>query len=162
MLHSVAVLEDRGGQVTALIQNGLMARAQGDCVVITRGERPDCLSGAYDLFVVGRSGWEHFSDLPKIRCRALLVPGNISGQTIAGIQSKWVVSYGLSGKDSITVSSLEKDMAVLALQRELMTLQNQVIERQELPVRLPDESNSEEVMAAYGSLLLLGGIPVLS
>ena len=161
-MHSVAVLEDRDGQVTALTRDGLMAGERGDCVVITRGEGLDSFSGNYDLFVVAHRGLAHRSDSPEICCRALLVPGNIPGQTIAGIQSKWVVSYGLSGKDSITVSSLEKDTAVLALQRELMTLGGEVIERQELPVRLPAGSDSEEIMAACGSLLLLGVLPVLS
>lgn len=161
-MRSVAVLEDRDGQVTTLIRDGLMAGERDGCVVITRGEQLDSFSGAYDLFVVAHSGLERLSSPPDICCRALLVPGNVPGQTIAGIRSKWVVSYGLSGKDSITMSSLEKNAAVLALQRELMTLQDEVIERQELPIHLPVGRDSEESMAAYGSLLLLGVIPVLS
>jgi len=158
----VAVLEDRDGNVTALIRDGLIAGDRSGSAVITRGEGIDCFSGAYDLFVVVRNELVHLSTPPEIRCRALLVPGNAPGQTVAGIQSKWVVSYGLSGKDSITVSSLEKEAAVLALQRELMTLQDEVIERQEFPVPFPAGPDSEEIMAAYGSLLLLGIPPVLS
>ena len=98
-------------------------------------------------------------DLPPLRAKILLLPGTVSPETALGIQSGWVMSYGLSGKDSITVSSLESDFAVLALQRELVTLDGAVIERQEIPLHLPAGDDSQALRAVYGGLLALGVPP---
>jgi len=159
VLYSIAVLEAQTGMVTALIRDGLVAEDRGDSVVITRGERLDLFEGAYDLFIVSEPNLKIHGDCPEISCRALLAPGDAPPQALGGISSKWVVSYGLSGKDSITVSSLERDTAVLALQRELMTLGEEVVERQEIPVCVPDGLDSQGIMAVYGGLLIMGIMP---
>jgi len=154
----MGVLEPSSGKVTALIENWLTERGGGLSLVLTRGVCPSCFSGDYDLFVFAQTGDDRSSGsgrTPNIRCTALLTPGD-RGSEIHGIASKWVVSYGLAARDSLTVSSLEPDFAVLALQRELPTLLGTVIERQELPLPIPRGTGAGGVMALYGSLLILG------
>ena len=48
-------------------------------------------------------------------CRALLAPGSLAH--LAGeLSAAWVVSYGLTPRDTLTFSSLEQDTLCLALQ----------------------------------------------
>ena len=157
-MYSVAVLEAAGGTVTSEIRDRLMAGRRGGLpMVFTRGDRLSAFSGKYDLFVVTDAGEEE--DARNLRTRVLLAPGSTAQKTVAGISSDWVVSYGLSGKDSITLSSLEGGFAVLALQRELVTLGGKVVEQQEIPLAFSEGLDAQGLMAVYGSLLLLGEGP---
>jgi len=131
-------------------------------MVLTRGDTLDVFSGAYDLFLVGAGvtiepGIDG-SLKPAPRCTALLTPGD-SGIEALTIPAQWVVSYGMAVRDSLTVSSLEPDRAVLALQRELPTLSGLVLEQQELPLPIPPGTGAAGVMALYGALLILNVPP---
>ena len=67
------------------------------------------------------------------------------------------VSYGPGPKDTITLSSLEGDKICLAVQRELVTVEGSVVERQELVLPYPAGQETPELfMAQVGALLLLG------
>ena len=153
-LYRVAVLESAAGRVTSEMQARFMGCTP---LLLTRGEHFGAFSGTYDLFVAVEGGAEE--EIPDLTARVLLVPGSIPQKTMAGISSGWVVSYGLSGKDSITLSSLEPGFAVLALQRELVTLEGKVVEQQEIPLSFSQSLDSQGLMAVYGSLLVLGKKP---
>jgi len=126
-------------------------------VLLTRGAQPGAFSGVYDLFVAVSPVTEP-AGTRDLRCRVLLTPGDSEGEALP-IPSKWVVSYGMAVRDSLTVSSLEPDFALLALRRELVTLDGTVLERQELPLPIPRGTGAQGVMALYGSLLILGVPP---
>ena len=126
---------------------------------ITRGTQLSGFSGEYDLFIALSSD-ASASRPASLSCRALLLPGDAQAELLSQIPSKWVTSFGLSAKDSITVSSLGSDCTLLALQRELVTLDGLVIEQQEISLPTPSETSTPEMMALYGSLLLLGVSPL--
>jgi len=159
-LYLVAVLEPSSGEVTSLIRDWLLRRGNGPSVVLTRGEALHSFSGKYDLFVAVSGDGEviESAKAQNLCCRVLLTPGGRC-RALSEIPSQWVVSYGLAVRDSLTVSSLEPKQAVLALQRELVTLEGTVLERQELPLPIPPETGAEGLMALYGSLLILGVPP---
>lgn len=92
---------------------------------------------------------------PPMQVRYLLLPDGM--QPV--IQADCAVSYGLSGRDSITVSSLQEDSMALSLQRELVTVSGHVLERQELLLPHISGLSAEEALAVYGALLLLGAAP---
>ena len=69
------------------------------------------------------------------------------------------VSYGSSPRDSLTISSREGDRLWAALQRELVTLGGQVVERQEFPLPLGPDGRAMSDLAVAGALLLLGVPP---
>ena len=52
-------------------------------------------------------------------CRALLLPGHLA-PLAGGIPAAWVVSYGLTRRDTLTFSSLAQDTLCLALQLSLI------------------------------------------
>ena len=91
----------------------------------------------------------------EIHCKILLAPGTASADALSQIHAKWVVGYGLSGKDTITLSSLHTHRAVLAIQREFVTLQETVVEQQEIPINIPAKHHADDIMALYGALLIL-------
>ena len=64
-----------------------------------------------------------------------------------------------SPRDSLTISSREGGILWAALQRELVTVDGQVVERQEFPLALEPGEGELSALAAAGALLLLGVPP---
>ena len=91
-------------------------------------------------------------------CRAVLLPGE-GRRELGELQAASAVSYGLSPRDSLTLSSREGERLWCALQRELVTLDGAVVERQEFPVLPPPGLEPLSALAAAGALLLLGVPP---
>lgn len=85
-------------------------------------------------------------------CRILLTPG-----PLRGCAAPSVVSYGPSPRDTLTFSSLRAGGMVLALQREIVTLDGRRVERQELA--LPVRGEPLLTLAWAGTLLLAGAEP---
>jgi len=88
-------------------------------------------------------------------CGTVLLPGSESG-LLENIQAKSAVSYGMSGRDTITLSSREERHMWVAVQRELVRLDGTVMERQEFPVYLEQGLDELQVLALTGALLLHG------
>lgn len=95
--------------------------------------------------------------LPR-QCRTVLLPGG-AGERGLSLRAASAVSYGPSPRDSLTLSSREGDTLWAALQRELVTVDGRVVERQEFPLRLEPGAGELPSLAAAGALLLLGVPP---
>lgn len=118
---------------------------------IHRAERPEELAGREwsILALMGKEACSLNSEL--LRCRILLVPGNVSPSYLARIQAEYVITYGLSPRDSLTLSSLTDP--VLCVQRILPRPDGALIEPREFP--LP------ELPASAAELLPLLGLRLL-
>lgn len=137
---------EAGEGIEAAILRGLSARGGlgGRC---TSGDHPA-------LLVVSPGAAERGSVLPR-QCRTALVPGEIA----VPLRAASAVSYGVSPRDSLTVSSREGDVLWAALQRELVTVEGRVVERQEFSLPLAPGERTLSVLAAAGALILLGVPP---
>ena len=136
-----------GEGIEAAIMQGLTVRG---------GLRGRCANGNHPaLLVVSPRAAARGLGMPR-QCRTVLLPGGMGGVLP---QAASAVSYGTSPRDSITVSSREGDILWAALQRELVTVDGQVVERQEFPLRLEPGEEELPVLAAAGALLLLGITP---
>ena len=83
-----------------------------------------------------------------LSCRELLLPGECR---TAAVPAETVVTYGLSRRDSLTLSSLCQPL--LCVQRTLPRLQGPPVEPQELPLeRLP--LPAESLLPLLGAWLL--------
>lgn len=91
-------------------------------------------------------------------CRTVLLPGD-AGRLLQGVRAASAVSYGVSPRDSLTISSREGDRLWAALQRELVTVDGQVVERQEFPLTVPPGIRELSALAIAGALLILGVPP---
>ncbi len=116
---------------------------------------PALLAGtALDLLVVspGATGWAGASSLS---CRTALLPGVLPVLTHA-LPAALAVSYGLSGRNTLTLSSLGEGRASVAVQREFIALDGRAVERQELVVPYDGSIPAELLLAQVGAALLLG------
>ncbi len=90
--------------------------------------------------------------------RTALLPGNLAG----GLGGLWVdsaVSYGTGSRDTLTLSSREEGRLWAALQREVVTVDGALVERQEFPLRLRPGVEENTLLAQAGALVLLGVPP---
>ncbi len=83
-------------------------------------------------------------------CRLLLASGDCP-ERLTGIQAETVVTYGLSPRDSLTLSSLTEPL--LCVQRALPRLDGTIIDPQEIPLP-PLPAPAEELLPLLGLRLL--------
>ncbi len=140
------------------ILSAVAAGADGIDLKLIGGRHPaELASQPLDLLVVspGAAGW---AGAGAVDCRSVLLPGR-AGPLSQLLRGEYAVSYGTSPKDTLTLSSLEGDQLCLSLQRELVTLEGAVVDRQELVLALPPQVSPLPVLAAAGALLMLGVPP---
>lgn len=140
------VIEDGEG-IEAAIRRNLPARGADQRTRIS-GQHPA-------LVVVSPRAATRGLPLPR-QCRTALLPGGMGGVSPRAASA---VSYGVSPRDSLTISSREGGALWAALQRELVTVDGRVVERQEFPLRVEPETGELPALAAAGALLLLGVPP---
>ena len=124
------------------------------------GSRPAQLAAhRLDLLAIApdAAGW---TEAGILSCGAVLLPGG-AGVLARGLRAPCAVSYGPSPRDTLTLSSLEGERLCLSVQRELVTLEGQVVDRQEIPLTLPSGQRAQTVLAKAG-VLLLAGVPPLA
>ena len=118
---------------------------------------PALLAGlALDLLVVSpaATGW---AGAGALNCRTALLPGGRAALTRA-LPAGAILSYGASGRNTLTLSSLDELRASVAVQREFITLDGRAVDRQELI--LPRDGRSPDLLLAEaGAALLLGRLP---
>ena len=121
-----------------------------------RGRHPAELTvGTLDLLVVSprATGW---AGAGSVNCRLILLPGS-AAPLARGMHVEGAVSYGAGARNTITLSSLKENTVCLAVQRELVTVNGTIVERQELVLPYPTGQQSPDLfMARVGALLLLG------
>ena len=139
---------ENGEGIEALIRRKLTARG---------GLRGRCANGLHPALLVVSPRAAAGRKLDGV-CRTVLLPGE-AGLWMEGLQAASAVSYGVSSRDSLTISSREEERLWVALQRELVTVEGQVVERQEFPLLLERGAEALPALAAAGALLLLGVPP---
>ena len=113
----------------------------------TRAE--DLAARCWPLLALTRRGCEELGDTAAL-CRVLLVPGDWA-PSLDRITAETVVTYGLSPRDSLTLSSLAEP--VLCVQRQLPRPGGGVEEPQEYPLtELP--APAAELLPQLGLRLL--------
>ncbi len=93
---------------------------------------------------------EHKTGRREIICRFLLAPGDLQALP-AQVRAETVISYGLSPRDSLTLSSLAKP--VLCIQRTLPRLDGTTVDAQEFPLP-PLPGPAEALLPLLGLWLL--------
>lgn len=86
-----------------------------------------------------------------VKCRLLLTPEKARAEFA---EAGCVVTYGMSGRSTLTISSIQDREDMIAVQREVPTVSGRIIERQEISVRGGGEP--ERLLALEGTMLLLG------
>lgn len=118
----------------------------------------NCLASSHPALLVlspraARNTWQL-----SMRCRTLLLPGDAPTQRW-NLQAASAVSYGCGHRDTLTLSSREGPVLWAALQREVVTVQGHVVDRQEFPLNCPPGQSPLVSLAVAGTLLLMGAPP---
>ena len=132
------------------------ALAEGKHAMVRACSHPALLAGVeLDLLVVspGATGW---AGALALSCHTALLPGGLSALT-RSMPAGTVLSYGPSGRNTITLSGLNDGHAAVAIQREFLTLDGRPVERQELVLPCPHTS-PDLLLVQVGTALLLGRI----
>ena len=122
---------------------------------VRSGSHPALLAGEIlDLLVVSPAavGW---AGAAAIYCRTALLPDS-AGALARALLADRAVSYGLSARDTITLSSLEEEKICVCVQREIIRLDGGLVERQELILPRQKDEPPELLLARVGVCLLLG------
>ena len=112
------------------------------------------VSGLWDLLAL-MPQIRHPAPQPSLYAKTLLLPGNGDPQLAHRLRALQLIGYGLSPRDSLTLSSLAPGR-LLCLQRSLLTPDGTLLEPQELP--LPQELSALDDECA----LLAAGLRLLS
>ena len=131
--------------------------AEGRPALVRACRHPALLAGvALDLLVVtpGASGW---AGAGMLSCRTALLPGGRSALT-RDLPAETLISYGASGRNTLTLSSLDELRASVAVQREFVSLDGKAVDRQEL-ILPRGELSPDLLLAETGAALLLGRLP---
>jgi len=131
--------------------------AEGASALVRACRHPALLAGLnLDLLIVspGATGW---AGAGALSCRTALLPGGRSALTRA-LPAGTVLSYGSSGRNTLTLSSLDEFRASVAVQREFISLDGHAVERQELIIPC-DGRAPDLLLAEAGAALLLGSLP---
>ena len=120
---------------------------------------PERLLGrCWELLTITASGCQAVEQLElPVVCGTLLIPGDCGDKVLQLVRGAQVVSYGVSGRDSLTFSSMETEQRLLCIQRSFHTLCGMLVEPQE--ILLPQKwrgLSDEAVLAWMGTKLLLG------
>jgi hypothetical protein len=159
-MFSMAVLETGSENISGIIARKLREMPESSTVRsltflngarLTRGHSPD-------LLVVSVGKGQRSGRTLCQRCGILLMPG-AAAQIASRLCSSCIVSYGMSKKDSVTISSIDENALVLSLQRELPTLSGRHLERQDIPMRRAPGTDADDMLASGAALLLLGVLP---
>jgi len=104
--------------------------------------------------------WEELSkgEEKRQKCRILLIP-DTAAKLLQFYEAESVVSYGLSEKSTITPSSISDSETVISVQRELPTIDGELLERQEIALKRPSNLPIEKFLALVGALLITGVKP---
>jgi hypothetical protein len=89
-------------------------------------------------------------------CGCLLAPGGEAPRISSWFSPERVISYGMSSRDTLTLSSAAGNTYFVSLRRDTVALSGALVERQEFPVRFQQPVPLHGALAAAGALLLLG------
>lgn len=134
------------------------ALAAGSNALVRACRHPALLAGQeLDLLVIspGATGWAGASALS---CATALLPGGLGALTRA-LPAGSILSYGPSGRSTITLSGLNNGRAAVAIQRDFPSLSGRPVERQELIFPFDGATAPELFLAQAGVALLLDRLP---
>lgn len=134
------------------------ALANGCSAMVRACRHPALLAGQeLDLLVVspGATGW---AGALALSCATALLPGGLSALT-RSLPAGSILSYGPSGRNTITLSGLNNGRAAVAVQRKFPSLSGRSVERQELVLPYDGATTPDLFLAQVGAALLMDRLP---
>jgi hypothetical protein len=156
-MTEVTVLDTGCDDIAGRIASGIeeYEGSSGDILIRSIRALNDTTMKRTDILVLSADDAKYRHDQnAHISCGILLMPGDTVACDTDVFDAECIVTYGMSPKNTITLSSISEDTCVLALQRELVTTKGDVLERQEIKVK--GGLRPDSLLAVAGTLLILG------
>ena len=112
---------------------------------------------AWDLLALTRGAAADAPSGGALAARILLLPGDSAPSLAADALALQTVGYGLSPRDTLTLSSLAAPERLLCLQRSVLTVDGALLEPQELPLSPEFSTLADEAALLAAGLRLLCG-----
>lgn len=109
-----------------------------------------------DLLLVTEKAVGNKLPVKKIQAKIALLPGDFCSDIYQNIHADCIITYGLSSKNSVTISSIDEDELLVSIQRELLNIADKVIEQQDFPVETIPELDAVQTLAVTAARLLFG------
>ena len=126
-------------------------------VLVRAGHCPSTLTGVPLDGLVAAPDAAASRPLPPLVCSAALLPGCLALEG-GWLSAPTLVSYGTSSRDTLTLSSLGRDQAAVAVQRSFYSLAGGLVEAQELI--LPHRGLPPHLLLAQVGVALLLELPL--
>ena len=91
-----------------------------------------------------------------VECGMAVIPGSSSLESASRLLAQSVISYGMSGRDTFTVSSLDDRVIMLTLQREIASIKGRIIDRQDFAVNRFSRASCEAHLLAAAACIIAG------
>jgi len=121
-----------------------------------------------DISLLGESKFvifnKHLSKTLKIctKTTAIVSSSNEAALNYLSQSSQKTISCSMSTKDTISLSSITDESAVISLQRQLSDINGRIIEPHDMRVKLSEPADEYYICAAYALLLISGYEPDLT
>ncbi len=151
-MTELTVIDPGPENIAGTIKLYLAASTSADVRVRRVISAPELAGRPPDILVLAPdAGYDSRNFTTPVRCGILILP---AGADPENYDADCVVTYGMSPKSSITLSSIGEDECVLAIQRELPTVGGMLMERQE--IKVGGGIAPESLLAVMGALLAAG------
>ncbi|WRS28831.1 hypothetical protein U6B65_06820 [Oscillospiraceae bacterium MB08-C2-2] len=100
----------------------------------------------------------------KIPSQALAVVDSTNRELVHFVSKTKLpaITCGMASMDTITLSSITEESAVINLQRTITCLDGQLVEPQEIPIKLHSAAGKYAIMAAAAALIASGCLDILT
>jgi hypothetical protein len=154
-MNGIAVIEEPGEKLSGVIASFLREKGKRDVTLL--GESALCGGVAPAVVVVSPGAGAKRKSVPELSCDILLTPGKSPPKN--KISAATLISYGMSDRDTLTLSSIDSDCLMVTLQRETTAVTGRGLDRQDIPIKRESGVSPEVMLAAAGALLLIGISP---
>jgi hypothetical protein len=156
-LFSLAVLEKENEKIAEAIVSAIRNApvSKEASILISHSDHDEFLETSADIDLLVISPNAHLSGKSALKAKCILLPGTLL-ESLCCVASEYVITYGMSPRDTLTISSINEEEVVISMQRELVTLFGEILERQDLPKIPLQQSSPEKILSVTGALLSIG------
>ena len=150
----ILIVGGRRERLLADMLAGAFSACDRDDFSLEIAPRPEAFIAPYGLLIAARPLVHAAPPSLSPGIVALMEGSNRRAAAMLSATGNAAVCCGMSGRDTVTLSSLRDDAALVCLQRTVTTLSGGAVEPCEIPVRLSRRRHKRDILFAAAALIL--------